>query len=112
MSSQESASAPESHRGGGQDKLTLRRLAGLIVVCFGRFWVHDLPFSKAPGTPISVEEHTSMAPKPAAKVRILRFKNLPPSRHYRGLQNPRLRYSPGLDPTTRLNALLNAASDS
>jgi hypothetical protein len=25
---------------------------------------------------------------------------------------PRLRYSPGLAPTTRLNALLNAASDS
>lgn len=26
--------------------------------------------------------------------------------------DPRLRYSPGLAPTTRLNALLNAASDS
>jgi serine/threonine protein kinase len=30
----------------------------------------------------------------------------------RFLQIPRLRYSPGLAPTTRLNALLNAASDS
>jgi hypothetical protein len=48
----------------------------------------------------------------AAKVRILRFKNLPPFRHDPGLQKPRLRYSPGLAPTTRLNALLNAASDS
>src|SRR6185437_7429703 len=28
------------------------------------------------------------------------------------LSKPRLRYSPGLTPTTRLNALLNAASDS
>jgi hypothetical protein len=28
------------------------------------------------------------------------------------LEIPRLRYSPGLAPTTRLNALLNAASDS
>jgi tetratricopeptide (TPR) repeat protein len=43
---------------------------------------------------------------------ILRFKYLPLFRHYRGLQIPRLRYSPGLAPTTRLNALLNAASDS
>ena len=41
----------------------------------------------APRAPFSVEEHTSMAPRPAAKVRILRFKNLPPFRHYRGLQN-------------------------
>jgi hypothetical protein len=50
-------------------------------------------------------------PGPAAKVRILHFKNLPPFRHDPGLQVPRLRYSPGLAPTTRLNALLNAASD-
>jgi hypothetical protein len=35
-----------------------------------------------------------------------------PFRHDPGLQIPRLRYSPGLAPTTRLNALLNAASDS
>jgi hypothetical protein len=46
------------------------------------------------------------------KARIFRFKNLPPFRHDPGLQIPRLRYSPGLAPTTRLNALLNAASDS
>jgi hypothetical protein len=44
--------------------------------------------------------------------RILRFKNPPPFRYDPGLQIPRLRYSPGLAPTTRLNALLNAASDS
>jgi hypothetical protein len=49
---------------------------------------------------------------PAAKIRILRFKNLAPFRDDRGLQKLRLRYSPGLAPTTRLNALLNAASDS
>jgi hypothetical protein len=49
-----------------EDYLLRARLSGLIVVCFGRFWV---------------------------------------------LQ-PRLRYSPGLALTTRLNALLNAASDS
>ena len=40
------------------------------------------------------------------------IKNLPPFRYDAGLQIPRLRYSPGLAPTTRLNALLNAASDS
>jgi hypothetical protein len=67
---------------------------------------------KAFEAPLSWEEHTSMMPRPAAKVRTLRFKNLPPFRHDRGLQIPRLRYSPGLVPTTRLNALLNAASDS
>jgi len=35
-----------------------------------------------------------------------------PFRHDHGLQIPRLMYSPGLAPTTHLNALLNAASDS
>ncbi len=45
-----------------------------------------VPKCEAPGASISVEEHTSMAPRPAAKVRILRFKNLQPFRHYRGLQ--------------------------
>jgi hypothetical protein len=72
----------------------------------------DFPMgNEAPGAPISMEEHTSMAPR-SRKVRILLFKNLPPFRHNPGLQIPRLRYSPGLAPTTRLNALLNAASDS
>lgn len=70
-----------------------------------------VPKCEAPGAPISMEEHTSMAPR-SRKVRILLFKNLPPFRHNPGLQIPRLRYSPGLAPTTRLNALLNAASDS
>src|ERR1700679_4135633 len=59
--------------------------------------------------PISMEEHTSMTP---AKPEFPRFKNLPPFRHNPGLQISRLRYSLGLAPTTRLNALLNAASDS
>ena len=45
-----------------------------------------VPKCEAPGAPISVEEHTSTAPR-SRKVRILRFKNLPPFRHYRGLQN-------------------------
>src|SRR6202050_5558297 len=40
------------------------------------------------------------------------LQNLPPFRYNPSLQIPRLRYSPGLAPTTRLNALLNAASDS
>jgi hypothetical protein len=45
-----------------------------------------VPKCEAPGAPISMEEHTSMAPS-SRKVRILRFKNLPPFRHDRGLQN-------------------------
>src|ERR1700734_2694549 len=46
-----------------------------------------IPKCEAPRAPILVEEHTSTAPRPATKVRILRFKNLSPFRHYRGLQN-------------------------
>src|ERR1700730_12380748 len=83
---------------------------GLLRLVVGPW--SPVPKCDAPGAPISFEEHTSMAPRPAAKVRILRFKNLPPFRHDPGLQIPRSRYSPGLAPTTRLNALLNAASDS
>jgi hypothetical protein len=43
-----------------------RRLPGLIVVCFGQFWVRGPPFPnyEAPGAPISEEKHTSMAPRP------------------------------------------------
>jgi len=41
----------------------------------------------APAAPISLEEHTSMAPRPATKFRILLFKDLLQFRHYRGLQN-------------------------
>ena len=90
------------------------RLSGLIVVCFGRFWVRGLPFPNAghPGAPISVEEHTSMAPRPR------RQSQNPPLQKSSAIpalpwpSKPRLRYSPGLAPTTRLNALLNAASDS
>src|ERR1700730_15713385 len=88
-------------------------LPGLIVVCFGQFLGPRSPVPKCeePGAPISAEEHTSMAPR-SRKVRILHFKNLPPFRDDPSLQIRRLRYSPGLAPTTRLNALLNAAWDS
>jgi hypothetical protein len=80
----------------------------------GRFWVRGLPFPNARhlGHPSQWKNPLPWHLGPAAKVRILRFKNLPPFRHDPGLQIPRLRYSPGLAPTTRLNALLNAASDS
>jgi hypothetical protein len=67
---------------------------------------------EAPGAPISVEEHTSMAPRPR------RQSQNPPLQKSSAVpalprsSKPRLRYSPGLAPTTRLNALLNAASDS
>ena len=67
----------------------LARLPGLIVVCFGRFWVRDLPFPNAMhlGHPFQRKNTLQWYLGPAAKVRILRFKNLPPFRHYRGLQN-------------------------
>ena len=71
-----------------------------------------VPKCEAPGAPISVEEHTSMAP------RSRRQSQNPPlqkSSAIPGLpwpSKPRLRNSPGLAPTTRLNALLNAESDS
>src|SRR6266702_1468556 len=67
---------------------------------------------EAPGAPISVEEHTSMAPRPR------RQSQNPPLQKSSAIpalpwpSKPRLRYPPGLAPTTRLNALLNAASDS
>jgi hypothetical protein len=96
------------------DSSLLARLPGLIVVCFGRFWVRGLPFPDARhlGHPFQSKNTLPWHLGPAAKVRILRFKNLPPFRDYRGPSKPRLRNSPGLAPTTRLNALLNAASDS
>jgi hypothetical protein len=74
----------------------------------------SIPKCEALGASISVEPHTSMVPRPRQppKSESSAFKNRRPFRRYRGLQKPRLRYSPGLAPTTRLNALLNAASDS
>ena len=55
----------------------LARLPGLILVCFGRFGcVVFCSRCEAFGAPISLEEHTSMMPRPAAKVRILHFKYL------------------------------------
>jgi hypothetical protein len=68
---------------------TQARLPGLIVVCFGRFWVRGLPFPNARhlGHPFQWKNTLPWHLGPAAKVRILRFKNLPPFRHDRGLQN-------------------------
>jgi hypothetical protein len=65
------------------------RLPGLRVVCFGRFWVRGLPFPNARHLrhPFQWKNTLPWYLGPAAKVRILRFKNLPPFRHYRGLQN-------------------------
>src|ERR1035438_7680815 len=55
----------------------LARLPGLILACFGRFGcVVFCSRCEAFGAPISLEEHTSMMPRPAAKVRILHFKYL------------------------------------
>src|SRR6266702_7339825 len=71
-----------------------------------------VPKCEASGAPISVEEHTSMAPRPR------RQSQNPPLQKSSAIpalpwpSKPRLRYPPGLAPTTRLNALLNAASDS
>jgi hypothetical protein len=71
-----------------------------------------VPKCEAPGAPISSEEHTSMAPRPR------RQSQNPPLQKSSAIpalpwpSKSRLRYSPGLAPTTRLNALLNAASDS
>jgi hypothetical protein len=53
-----------------------------------------------------------MTPRPRRQSQNPPLRDLPPFRHDPGLQIPRLRYSRGLAPTTRLNALLNAASDS
>src|SRR6266568_9445260 len=71
------------------DWRTLARLPGLIVVCFGRFWVRGLPVPNARhlGHPFQWKTTLPWHLGPAAKVRILRFKDLSPFRHYRGLQN-------------------------
>ena len=66
-----------SHNQVGQENWTLARLPGLILVCFGRFGcVVSCSRCEAFGAPISLEEHTSMMPRPTAKVRILHFKYL------------------------------------
>ena len=53
------------------------------MVCFGRFWVRGLPFPNARylGHPFQWKNTLPWHLGPAAKVRILRFKNLPPFRH-------------------------------
>src|SRR5712664_4849742 len=87
---------------------------GLIVVCFGRFWVRDLSFPNARhlGHPFQWKNTLPwhLGPRRQSQnpplQRCFAVPALPwPSK-------PRLRYSPGLAPTTLLNALLNAASDS
>jgi hypothetical protein len=68
---------------------TQGRLPGLIVVCFGQFWVRGLPFPNArhQGHPFQWKNTLPWHLGPAAKFRILRFKNLPPFRHDPDLQN-------------------------
>ena len=62
-----------------------------------------VPKCEAPGAPISVEEHSSMAPRPH------RQSQNPPLQESSAIpalpwpSKPPLRYSPGLIPTTRLN---------
>src|ERR1700726_1672911 len=60
------------------DWRTLARLPGLVGVCFGRFWVRDLPFPNAMhlGHPFQWQSTLPWHLGPAAKVRILRFQNL------------------------------------
>ena len=71
-----------------------------------------VPKCEAPGEPISVEERTSIAPRPHSQ-----SQNPPLQKSFAIPALPwdsklRLRYSPVFAPTTRLKALLNAASDS
>jgi hypothetical protein len=65
------------------------RLPGLIEVCFGRFWVRGLPFpnERHLGHQFHWKDTLPWHRGRAAKVRILRFKKLPPFRHYPGLQD-------------------------
>src|SRR6267154_3990962 len=71
-----------------------------------------VPKCEASGAPISVEEHTSMAPRPRCQSQNPPFQRSFAIPALPWPSKPRLRYSPGLAPTTLLNALLNAASDS
>src|ERR1017187_6461930 len=99
----------------------LREIAGRKPVCTGTDrgllrsvlgpW-SPVPKCEAPGHPFQWKNTLPWHLGPAAKVRILRFKIFRHSRYDPSLQNHVLRYSPGLAPTTRLNALLNEASDS
>ncbi len=60
-----------------------RHFPGLIVVCFGRFWVRGLPFPNARhlGHPFQWKNTLPWHLGPPAKVRILRFNNLLSFRH-------------------------------
>jgi hypothetical protein len=74
----------------------LREIAGRKPVCTGTdrsllrsvlgLW-SPVPKCEAPGDPFQWKNTLPWHPGPAAKVRILRFKNLPPFRHDRALQN-------------------------
>ena len=89
-----------------------RRLDAFAGTDHGRLWVRGLAFPSARhlGRPFQWKNfHGTWVPQrqnsPLQKSSAI-------SGNDPGLQIPRLRYSPGLAPTTRLNALLNAASDS
>jgi len=88
----------------------LCRTSGLVTgdsiwSAFGRL-VRGLPFPmRAPGAPISVEEHFPWHLGPAAKGRILRFKIFPKCRHDLWSSLPRLSIHQGW-PRQPLNALL------
>jgi hypothetical protein len=87
-------------------------LPGLIVVCFGRLWVRGLPFPNARhlGHPFQWKNTLPWHLSPASQNSPLQKSSAIPA--LPRPSTPRLWYSPGLAPTTRLNALLNAASDS
>ncbi len=71
------------------NSMTTRALPGPIVVCFGRFGLRGLPFPNARylGHPFQWKNTLPWHPGLAAKVGILRFKNLPPFRHGLGFDN-------------------------
>ena len=74
--------APHLDVGGAFDINNINKLEG-------RFWLRDLPFPNARHLrhPFQWKSPLPWHLGPAAKVRILRFKNLPPFRHDLGLQN-------------------------
>jgi hypothetical protein len=71
------------------DAIADARLPGLLSVRFGWFGcvVSCFPDARRLEHPSHWKNTPPWHPGPATKVRILRFKNLPPFRHYRGLQD-------------------------
>src|ERR1700689_1579592 len=76
--SRETGSSVTRSRFTGTDRGLLRSVLGP--------W-SPVPQCEAPGAPISVEEHTSMAARPRRQSQNPPLQNLPPFTHYRGLQN-------------------------